>query len=570
MVSRNAFDGTSTWVRVARALRVLVVLVALPLGFASSALAAETGQIAGTVTDTSIHAIEGIEVCAYEQSPEGIGEGFGCTTTDSNGEYTISGLTSGEYKVEFSSPFNSTLNYIAQYYDGKSSASEATAVPVAAGSTTRNIDAELKEGGRVKGKVTDASSKEVIAGIEVCAFSASTESVGCARTDSGGEYTVSGLASGEYKVEFSASFSGELNFITQYYDGKSSASEAAAVSVTAGSTTPGIDAELKAGGQIVGRVTDVSTNAAIAGVFVCVFEAGGGISLGGCALTDSNGEYTISGLASGDYRIGFSDGHKYIAQYYSGKSSLAEAGAVSVIAGSVTQGIDAAMQPVVVDASPVNTTPPVVSGTPAVGGALRCANGLWTGNPPPTFTDTWLRDGVPIAGAIGSSYGVQSIDAGHILSCEVTGTNTLGEKSVTSTGVSIPGIYINTGPPRHGRVSASLTPLVTITESRIVVSKGSVAVRLKCRNATCRGSVELTIRVVKKHHGGKKIASRREILVLAKGSFSVTQGTSATVVLHLTAAGRKRLAHAKRHPATAEIVLSVNGAKTTAKSVLVR
>ena len=61
-------------------------------------MAASTGEISGTVTNTSAEPIEGIEVCAYSEATEDFI--LECTTTKSNGKYTIAGLPSGEYEVE--------------------------------------------------------------------------------------------------------------------------------------------------------------------------------------------------------------------------------------------------------------------------------------------------------------------------------------------------------------------------------------------------------------------------------------------------------------------------------------
>lgn len=274
-------------------------------------------------------------------------------------------------------------------------------------------------------------------------------------------------------------------------------SEAQAVSVTAPGAKAGvnateINAELEEGGRITGKVTDASTGAVLEGVLVCAREGSGETPLGQCALTHSGGEYMISSLASGNYKVGFNV-HEYVTQYYSGKSSLSEAQPVSVIAPNMTSGIDAALQRS--GTPPVNTTPPVVSGTPAVGAALLCANGLWTGKPAPTFTRLWLRDGVPIPGALGSSYVVQGADAGHRISCLVIAKNVRGEKSALSASVAIPSPPPPPPPP---------TPMITSIGSKLVVSGKAIKVRLTCAAAACRGSVELTLQVVVKRHRGRK------------------------------------------------------------------
>jgi hypothetical protein len=222
--------------------------------FTSRAEAAEgSGKITGKVTSASTEApIAGIEVCAFPKSGgegpietgengEGGEEAFlKCPTTAANGEYTISGLASGEYIVTFGPPFLSELNYVGQFYDGKSSFTEATPVPLATGATASGIDAKLAEGGRIAGRVTSSATGAAIGGTIVCAVSgANPEIGGCALTNASGEYTIAGLSAGEYKVLFAAQ-----EYAAQVYDGKSALSEATSVSVLVGSTTSGIDAAL--------------------------------------------------------------------------------------------------------------------------------------------------------------------------------------------------------------------------------------------------------------------------------------------------------------------------------------
>src|SRR5207245_6498277 len=108
-------------------------------------------------------------------------------------------------------------------------------------------------------------------------------------------------------------------YAPQFQYGKATLAEADKVAVTAGSTKSGIDAALKAGGQITGKVTDASTKAALSGVLVCLHEASSR-----CIFTDSGGEYTFAALASGEYKVSF-ERAEYAPQFYNGKATLAEA-----------------------------------------------------------------------------------------------------------------------------------------------------------------------------------------------------------------------------------------------------
>ncbi len=568
-MDRGGFGGARAGgqAAAARALGVLTVLIVIAapisLGVAPSALAATTGQIAGTVTRAAGGTpIEGIEVCASSTSAEEFSsESYGCATTSSSGVYTITGLASGDYEVEFASPSESEPGYVTQYYQGTTSYEDAKAVPVAAPGTTSGIDAALEEGGRITGEVTRASGGAPIEGIEVCASAVHAEGFGCAKTKSNGDYTITGLPGGGYDVSFSSPFDSELDFVSQYWEYKSSSSEATAVSLIAPETKSNIDAKLQEGGRIEGRVTDASTGAALTDVFVCASTASGEGSLGDCAFTNSSGEYTISALASGDYKVEFEAGKNYTVQYYNNKSSATEAELVAVIAPNTSSGIDAAMQPV--STAPANTKSPVVSGTQAVGSALLCAPGLWTGKPSPTFTYQWLRSGAPIAGANATTYTVQNADAGTSISCQVTAKNSKGEKGATSAGVAIPANPVSPPPP------PAPTPKVTITGAKAVVSGKSATVHIVCGGATCSGSAQLTLQITVKRRKGKKTVSRKEKLVLAKGTYSLSASKSGTVVLRLTAAGKQRFAHVKRHPLTVQLTVSVAHGQTIVKTVRV-
>jgi PKD domain len=122
--------------------------------------------------------------------------------------------------------------------------------------------------------------------------------------------------------------------------------------------------------------------------------------------------------------------------------------------------------------------------------------------------------------------------------------------------------------PAGPDTSTVTTPLVTLMASEFVVSGGSAPVRVECQAAACRGSIELTVQVPEDGKG-KTAADRKSKLVLATGSFALAEGKRGTVVLHLTAAGRKRFAHAsKHHPIAAKLTLSVQRGKTATRSVL--
>jgi hypothetical protein len=244
----------------------LVLIVVLGLALVPSAHAAEAlGGVEGKVTDASTHdAVSGIEVCAIVTDFELLSEeeselehAVGCTETGTGGEYEISGLRAGSYYVAFLSPPESKLDYVAELYNGAFEFSAATQVQVAAGAKTPNVDVGLALGAEIAGDVTDAATGTPLAGVQACAFrtggSGTLEPVSCAHSEAGGDYTIRGLPSGSYKLEYSAT-----GFEPSFFDDKASLAEAEAISVLAPARTSGIDEALTPGHASSGVVVPTS------------------------------------------------------------------------------------------------------------------------------------------------------------------------------------------------------------------------------------------------------------------------------------------------------------------------
>lgn len=85
--------------------------------------------------------------------------------------------------------------------------------------------------------------------------------------------------------------------------------------------------------------------------------------------------------------------------------------------------------------APVNTSAPVLSGTARVGQELTVTTGSWSGNPAPTFTRQWKRGSANV-GSGGLTYTLVAADAGAIMTCVVTATNSEGSTSATSSATS--------------------------------------------------------------------------------------------------------------------------------------
>ena len=149
------------------------------------------------------------------------------------------------------------------------------------------------------------------------------------------------LQSGEYTVHFS----GNASYASQYFNAEPTYGEADRVSVSAGSPTAGVDANLASAASISGTVTSAAGGSPLEGIMVCASPTSSSYE-GSCAHTDAAGNYTVRGLAATAYTIEFSaNGANYLKQYFPAKTSQGAAEPVTVAAGEEKDGVDAAMQP---------------------------------------------------------------------------------------------------------------------------------------------------------------------------------------------------------------------------------
>jgi photosystem II stability/assembly factor-like uncharacterized protein/5-hydroxyisourate hydrolase-like protein (transthyretin family) len=301
----------------------------LDQSFTTVACPVNGGSIVGTVTDKNTAAgIQNVYVAAYNAVT---GLWASSDYTDSYGAYSITGLASGEYKLQFRNQSN--FNYLDQWYSSKADKASATAISVTVPGTTSGINVALLKGGSITGTVTDSVSGAAIPGVYVTAVDASTgEWINSATTDSSGVYSIVGLA-GSYKLRFSAN-----GYVEQWSGDKADQTAATSVTVTAPNATAGINMAMVKGGNISGIITDSTTEAVILGAYIDAYNTVTG-SWVNSGYSDSSGAYSISGLASGNYKLRFS-ATGYVAQWSGGKSDQAAATTVSVTAPNITAGIN--------------------------------------------------------------------------------------------------------------------------------------------------------------------------------------------------------------------------------------
>ena len=346
-------------------------------------------SISGTVKDANGQPITTDDVCVQAFQPtsnDGWTYSFSAVT-NSSGQYTISGLQSGSYKVAFadcnqvyaySSQYaSSTRNDVPQYYSGTTEWSSASLVVLSAGGAKTGIDAQLAAATSIAGHVYTSPDNSTPKQSEC--MSAQQASTGgtpswvtgplsyyyeyyntySGNSASDGSYHLQHLKpSAEYVVEF-YDCGYPKTYLTQFDGAVATPQSATVLTPTLGSPTTGIDAHLAVGGKIAGSVTDSHGNP-ITTSDICVY-ATRLYGVGGAdehpyddyssATTDATGSYVIGGLSAGSYDVHFEDCNYYnsvrndVAQYYNGKSSYSEATPVEVTLGAQHAGIGAALAP---------------------------------------------------------------------------------------------------------------------------------------------------------------------------------------------------------------------------------
>jgi hypothetical protein len=295
--------------------------------------------------------------------------------------------------------------YAFQYYNNATTSSAATAVTVTAGQTTSAINASLTLAGQITGTVTNASGTG-LANILVIVSDQNGNPINSATTASNGGYDVNGLAAGSYIVEF---FDPSGIYAFQYFNNATTSAAATAVAVTAGQTTPAINASLATAGQITGTVTNAS-GGDLGGIYVTAYQTdgSGGWSYVNDTTTNATGSYNLGGLATGDYKVEFQDySGTYATQYYNNQPSLAAANDVSVTAGQTTSAINAtlllAAAPTLTALTP--TAGPTGTIITLTGTNLTAATAVsFNGTPATSFTvvsDTEISATVPSAATSG-------------------------------------------------------------------------------------------------------------------------------------------------------------------------
>jgi Carboxypeptidase regulatory-like domain len=279
-----------------------------------NAVLTKSGSIAGQVTNAATSSpLSGVRVDVESLAdPE---DDFR-VVTEANGHYRVPNLEPGRYEI---TAFSAEGEYLSQ----------SLAILLAEGEE-HTVNVHLSEGGKITGSVTNAYTHAGLEKISVYAYIPG-QGGRIVSTNTSGEYTITGLSSGAYDVEYAWEYS-EVEekeyekspafipkYITQYYNGQTSAASANTVSVGEGNTTAGIN---------VAMVPSAPHNTAAPSIT--------GTALLGDVLTCSNGSWTGEGMLS--VQSGWSLTTPFGYQWLREGSAISGASSVSYLVQSADLG----------------------------------------------------------------------------------------------------------------------------------------------------------------------------------------------------------------------------------------
>jgi 5-hydroxyisourate hydrolase-like protein (transthyretin family) len=289
-----------------------------------------SGTITGRVTDAGSSAplTDTFSVEAYDAVSFAF---LNSDNTDSNGFYELT-VTAPYSQVKI---FFDISGYLEEWHNNKPFFSEATVIPLAEGSTITNVNGALDLGGAISGTVT-YDGGGLADGINVILYDLDNDFVTSDFISGNGQFLLRGIPTGSYKLNFFG------DIIEEWYQDQTSFETATPISVTVGQTET-ITAQVNRGGILTGVVTDTTTGLPLSFVQVELFDEADE-EVDSDFTNFGDGAYTIAGLATGNYRVKFSQ-TGYLTEYHNNQATLAAANPVSVTLGQTTT-VNAGLTPV--------------------------------------------------------------------------------------------------------------------------------------------------------------------------------------------------------------------------------
>jgi protocatechuate 3,4-dioxygenase beta subunit len=279
--------------------------------------------ITGRVTDEQGNPIENMGV--------DIEQGYYGTCTDDQGDYTMTGLWSGEsYKIRTGGNnfcWNGPQDYVQEYWDNAFDTNSATPILIPSGGNPNeipDINFQLGTGASISGTVRDADTGDPIANIQVHANYRDTGDHFDTCTDENGNYTLSGFQTGR-PISVNAvggqnwCQGGPQNYVQQYYDHQAGYHVADLITINEGDPDPtSIDFDLIAGAVISGTLYDSSNNNPLGNGSITAEDPNTHNWVAGWG-TNPDGTYHLV-VPAGSYKL-HASAQGYVRQYYNSKGT---------------------------------------------------------------------------------------------------------------------------------------------------------------------------------------------------------------------------------------------------------
>jgi Carboxypeptidase regulatory-like domain len=276
------------------------------------------GSISGRITDqTSNNALSGVSLQLLD--PRGVVALS--TRTDFNGSYQFNGLAAGNYFVVT----RNTPTYVDEAFGNKPCSTNCaglngTTITVSVGAN-QLADFQLTRGATINGSVR-SNSNAALVGAVVQIHDAAGDLVQRVATDASGNYRSDALTDGIFYLRSH----NDQGFVDEVHSDRTCSGYCDVLNgnpvIIASAVTPAaVDFVLAPGGSIAGRVSSSAGGAGGAGIplaTVTVFDIHG--VLAASTMTSANGNYLLSGLKPGNYRLRTFNSAAYVDQIHSGQS----------------------------------------------------------------------------------------------------------------------------------------------------------------------------------------------------------------------------------------------------------
>lgn len=338
----------------------LITVALVAASFSMRPVWAAGASISGTVTDEASQPVATISVTLVRDMSALYGyelwEYRNSTTTDGDGIYSFAELEAGTYRIEFRDN-NLPAMFATTYYNQAPNGDLATDIVVNEDATVTDIDTQLQQRGALGGRVSNTAGNP-ITNISVGLDREQINYDGTSNwynmitvyADANGYYKAEALDPGNYRLSFQP-YSSPPFYISEFYDDAASYETATSVMVTAGELITGINAALATPGVITGFVSD-GTGEPLANIYTSLYRK---INVPNqpfwqnvqSVYTDAAGRYTLLGVETGTYRVGFSDSNSppvHAPEFYDNVPSLEEATNISVTNGMTVTNINAQLE----------------------------------------------------------------------------------------------------------------------------------------------------------------------------------------------------------------------------------